>query len=201
MQPRRACSSCRCRPARSHALAALPCPPLPCLAPAPQIISLVQAAESGSGLEVPPAEGLRAGPLGQYSEYTALMADCWQRDPAKRPTFEDVAARLRAILGAEVRSSSSGNLATGASSGAITGVTSPAALSNRAALSIDTPTAGATAAGTQAFSGSAGTTTTTSAQAASSGGGSGTGTAYAGDAGMLASPFAAAPPGTGSAFQ
>ena len=39
----------------------------------PQIINTVQAAERGSGLAVPPQDQLPAGPLGQYTDYVALM--------------------------------------------------------------------------------------------------------------------------------
>ena len=38
-----------------------------------QIINTVQAMARGSGLAVPPPDQLPAGPLGQYSEYIALM--------------------------------------------------------------------------------------------------------------------------------
>lgn len=52
--------------------------PLTCLR---QIINAVQAAERGSGLEVPPPDQLPAGPLGQYGQYVALMevrgGCCW----------------------------------------------------------------------------------------------------------------------------
>ncbi|PRW59651.1 nitrilase 2 isoform A [Chlorella sorokiniana] len=67
-----------------------------------QIIHAVQAAASGSGLCVPPANALPAGSLSQYAEYVALMEACWAREPAQRPTMEAVATRLRTILAAEV---------------------------------------------------------------------------------------------------
>lgn len=63
-----------------------------------QIIHAVQGAPSGSGLPVPPPWRLPAGTLGQYTAYVALMEACWERDPAKRPSMEEVATRLRAIL-------------------------------------------------------------------------------------------------------
>lgn len=93
-----------------HATAATLSPHWSCLAPSLnqtlsklfstplQIINTVQAAERGSGLVVPRPDALPAGPLDQYPAYVALMEACWERDPARRPGFEEVAARLRAIL-------------------------------------------------------------------------------------------------------
>ena len=65
----------------------------------------MQAVQSGSGLHVPGPDQLPAGPMGQYDEYVALMQACWARDPAQRPGFEEVSARLRAMLNAERRNS------------------------------------------------------------------------------------------------
>ncbi|KAL4425219.1 hypothetical protein ABPG75_009235 [Micractinium tetrahymenae] len=67
-----------------------------------QIIHAVQATAQGSGLAPPPADQLPAGPLGQYLAFVELMESCWRRDPAQRPSMEEVATRLRAMLAAEV---------------------------------------------------------------------------------------------------
>jgi hypothetical protein len=71
----------------------------------------VQAAPSGSGLKLPAAEELPAGELGQYAAYAELVGACWARDPAARPTFEEVVDRLRAIMQAGARRGPGGGLA------------------------------------------------------------------------------------------
>jgi hypothetical protein len=48
--------------------------------------------------------------MGQYDEYVALMQACWARDPVLRPAFEEVAARLRAMLNAERRNSGNSSM-------------------------------------------------------------------------------------------
>ena len=63
-----------------------------------QIASHVQR---GGRLQVPPAHQL-PGPdapavaaAGRLDAYCALMRDCWAQEPADRPSFAGVAARLR----------------------------------------------------------------------------------------------------------
>jgi hypothetical protein len=98
-----------------------------------QIINTVQATSQGSGLVVPPPDQLPAGPLAQYSEYVALMADCWARDPAQRPAFEDVVNRLRAMLTIEARRHSS-TLSSGALPSMVNSVVNSSAPSPQASI-------------------------------------------------------------------
>eukprot|EP00887_Chlorella_sp_A99_P007218 scaffold2.g7218.t1 len=71
-----------------------------------QIINTVQAAAAageGAGLAVPVPGELPAGPLGGYDTYVGLMRACWAANPRARPSMEEVATRLRALLAAELR--------------------------------------------------------------------------------------------------
>ena len=62
-----------------------------------QIINAVQAQENGAALPVPPPEQLPAGTFSQLDKYVEIMQQCWQRDPAQRPTMDIVATMVRAL--------------------------------------------------------------------------------------------------------
>lgn len=74
-----------CRPA--HMLASPP--PLPL-----QIITLMQATDADL-LEVPPPDCLAAGPFRGYERYVDLLQACRAHEPAARPPFDAIVARLR----------------------------------------------------------------------------------------------------------
>ena len=61
----------------------------------PQIASTVVG---GGRLAVPPPDqlpGPEGGDLPGLDRYLALMRDCWEGDPERRPTFAEIVPRLR----------------------------------------------------------------------------------------------------------
>lgn len=73
-----------------------------------QIIVTVTRATRGAGLTVPLPDQLPAGPFASYSRYVDLMRSCWARDPAARPTMDQVVSALQPMLSTELRRLSSG---------------------------------------------------------------------------------------------
>jgi serine/threonine protein kinase len=59
---------------------------------------IIAAVTGGQRPAAPAADALPAGPLLCYDEYVGLMQDCWRRDPQARPSVDEVARRLRAML-------------------------------------------------------------------------------------------------------
>ncbi|GAB4815800.1 hypothetical protein N2152v2_002846 [Parachlorella kessleri] len=69
-----------------------------------QIFMQVTQDKEGSGLVIPPPDALPAGPLPCYDQYVALMKACHSRDPAQRPTMDQVVTALLPLMGAESQS-------------------------------------------------------------------------------------------------
>ncbi|GAB4815801.1 hypothetical protein N2152v2_002847 [Parachlorella kessleri] len=69
-----------------------------------QIFMVVNQDEEGSGLVIPPPGALPAGPLRCYDQYVGLMKACHSRDPAQRPTMDQVVTALLPLVGAESQS-------------------------------------------------------------------------------------------------
>ena len=59
------------------------------------LLQIANQVVAGNRLAVPPPDQLRSGTLLVYDDYVALMADCWQGDPAARPTFDNIVHRLQ----------------------------------------------------------------------------------------------------------
>ncbi|KAA6426630.1 MAG: kinase [Trebouxia sp. A1-2] len=73
-----------------------------------QVVALVT--EGAQRPELPAPEDLPGtGAFAGYSEYIMLMEQCWDQDPAARPTFAQVITVLRKMLAAEMRAKSSNN--------------------------------------------------------------------------------------------
>lgn len=140
---------------------------------------------------VPPAADLPGGapPPQLLSEYVALMEACWHQDPAARPNFKTIIAKLRTLLGA-VRTPG-GGAATAAAAGGPAGSGSavePASNGATAAASTQAGAAGV-AAGSQAVGSPGG-----AAEASTPGPGSSTAAAAAaGGSSNLASRAAISP--------
>lgn len=60
--------------------------------------AIINSVGGGATLPIPPEDRLPAGRLRCYAEYVALMKECWQADPEARPSMDEVAQRLRAML-------------------------------------------------------------------------------------------------------
>ncbi|KAI8113552.1 hypothetical protein M9435_003552 [Picochlorum sp. BPE23] len=60
--------------------------------------SIINSVLQGKELVIPEQAELPAGPLSCYDEYVALIKQCWELDPAQRPTMDGIVQQLRSML-------------------------------------------------------------------------------------------------------